>query len=196
MSVLGLWEQYNRWWSSFFEDYVYWRNFYKVKWRQSKLCLSATRSIQIIQGLTRNWFFFGGSDFCVGGSGGYLGELWRLGLVAADLRVTRAADSALLQPYTSRQVQIQDKTWVLSLDVFSVESSSQPDLQASWASRLWGSSYRSHWFIWQLLVWEVDSIHSSATGQLSQENFWRRWSNSCDLTVDPLQMKFDLHICW
>ena len=53
-------------------------------------------------------FFFGGSDFCVGGSGGYLGELWRLGLVAADLRVTRAADSALLQPYTSRQVQIQD----------------------------------------------------------------------------------------
>ena len=34
----------------------------------------------------------------VGGSGGYLGELWRLGLVAA-IRVTRAADSALLQPY-------------------------------------------------------------------------------------------------
>ena len=58
MSVLGLWEQYNRWWSSFFEDYVYRRNLYKVKWRQSKLCLSATRSIQIIQGLTRNWIFF------------------------------------------------------------------------------------------------------------------------------------------
>ena len=53
-----------------------------------------------------------GNDCCAGGSGGggYLGELWRLGLAAA-IRVTRAADSAPPTPAasatTSRQVGIQ-----------------------------------------------------------------------------------------
>ena len=52
-----------------------------------------------------------GNDCCAGGSGGggYLGELWRLGLAAA-IRVTRAAHLQILQllhATTSRPVGIQ-----------------------------------------------------------------------------------------
>ena len=80
--------------------------------------------------------------------------IWFTFALAAAIRVTRAAHLQILQLLQLLAGRLGFKpTWVLSSGVFSMNHSNWSHLEPSWASRLWGSSYRSHCFIWQLLVW-------------------------------------------
>ena len=172
----------HKFWSSSSVGHVYWWNLFKSKSCPEELILSAWLSLKMSISSLSGWQWPGGNVCCAGGSGGgYLGELWRLGLAAA-IRVTRAADSAPPTPAASATLlagRLEFKpTWVLSSGVFSVKHFTwrHPELPGSEAAVTGHTaSSDSCWFDKLISSIPLVSFTPVQRGNVTSQSRLHRW---------------------